>query len=120
MNTTQAPGSESTGHAIWLLKLHRVLHEEISNTELLVPDLCCQMNMSRTALHRKIKEVTGISTTAYIRRFRLRYAARLLLEYPDTNISEIAHWSGFNNQSYFNRCFTKEFNCSPRVYRRRI
>jgi AraC-like DNA-binding protein len=49
---------------------------------------------------------------------RLHYARdqlSLVREGTDTTIAEVAYNSGFNDISYFNRCFKKIFSCSPKT-----
>ena len=57
------------------------------------------------------KETMGVSFIQY-----LEIAAELLTTTTD-NILDIAFATGFNNISYFNRCFKKKYGVSPRKYR---
>ena len=52
----------------------------------------------------------------YILQKRLDESKRLL-NFTELSISEIAHHSGFNDQSYFCRTFKKEFDITPGEYR---
>ena len=65
----------------------------------------------------------GVTVTSFIRDRRLRLAHDRLAEMrrtPGTDtIAEIAYSSGFNDISYFNRCFKKAFDCSPTDVARR-
>lgn len=62
------------------------------------------------------KKYTGNTCKNYINQFRLDTAARELLE-TKRPIMEIAADCGFNNISFFNRSFKKQFNRTPREYR---
>jgi AraC-like DNA-binding protein len=73
------------------------------------------MHMSRTQLHRKLKSIVGMSTTAFLRSQRLKLACRLLKE-SDGSTSEIAYQVGFNSPSYFTRCFKEAYGCTPTDY----
>jgi len=59
----------------------------------------------------------GVTVTSLIRDRRLRLARDRLLEMrrscETATIAEIAFASGFNDISYFNRCFKRAFECSP-------
>jgi len=81
-----------------------------------VEELGSELNMSRSNLHRKIKALTGKSTTDFIRTIRLKEAAAKLISTND-QISEIAYKVGFNSSSYFIKSFKKEFNMSPGQYK---
>ncbi|WP_439183495.1 hybrid sensor histidine kinase/response regulator transcription factor [Carboxylicivirga taeanensis] len=81
-----------------------------------VEELGSELAMSRSNLHRKIKALTGKSTTDFIRTIRLKEAAAKLIS-TDDQISEIAYKVGFNSSSYFIKSFKKEFNMSPGQYK---
>lgn len=59
----------------------------------------------------------GITVGAFINRYRLREAARLLAQ-TDRPIVEVGEMSGFNSRSTFSRVFAEEFKMSPRDYRK--
>ncbi|MBR8534878.1 response regulator [Carboxylicivirga sediminis] len=81
-----------------------------------VEELGNELAMSRSNLHRKIKALTGKSTTDFIRTIRLKEAAAKLIS-SDDQISEIAYKVGFNSSSYFIKSFKKEFSMSPGQYK---
>ena len=66
-------------------------------------------------LHRKLKALTGQSTTEFIRSQRLKLAIKLLKE-NKISISEIGYTVGFNDPSYFAKCFKQEYGTSPTEY----
>jgi AraC-like DNA-binding protein len=74
-----------------------------------------ELNISRANLHRKLKSITGLATSEFIQDFRLRRAAQLIDKKADT-ISQIAYQVGFNDQSYFTKCFKKKFGKTPSDY----
>lgn len=73
------------------------------------------MAMSRMQLHRKLKALTGQSTTEFLRSQRLK-AATLLLKQDKISISEVGYSVGFNDPSYFAKCFKQEYGMSPTKY----
>lgn len=70
------------------------------------------LGMSRMQLHRKLKALTGQTATEFIRSQRLKLAASLLQK-SDVNISEIGYQVGFNDHSYFTKCFREAYGTSP-------
>lgn len=62
------------------------------------------------------KQTMGVPFTAYLNSYRLTMAARLLLQSDDTILS-IATDVGFENLSYFNRAFKKQYGMTPSSYR---
>jgi AraC-like DNA-binding protein len=63
-------------------------------------------------LHRKLKALTGLTASAFIRSQRLKLAAQLL-KTSDINISQVGYSVGFNDHSYFTKCFKDVYNCTP-------
>lgn len=96
-------------------KLKIALKKNLSNPEYNVSQFCQDTQMSRTQLHRKLKALTGLSATAFIRYQRIKMAAQLLRN-PNHSISEICYATGFNDSSYFSKCFKEIHGCSPTTY----
>jgi signal transduction histidine kinase/ligand-binding sensor domain-containing protein/DNA-binding response OmpR family regulator len=96
-------------------KAYGILEKHLANIEFTAEEFSREMGMSRSNLHLKIKALTDQSTTEFIRNYRLKEAGKLL-DTNDYNISEVAYMVGFNNISYFNRCFKKIYNQTPSEY----
>ncbi|MEG2697992.1 MAG: AraC family transcriptional regulator [Ruthenibacterium sp.] len=77
--------------------------------------LCC---CSASHFMRFFKAAVGMPFVAYLNRYRLGMAARTLEE-TDCSVLEAAEGTGFENISYFNRCFKKQYGCTPRDYRKK-
>lgn len=91
------------------------VNRHLSDSEFSVEQLCNEAGISRAHLHRKMKEMTGMPVTEFIRNIRLEQAARLLRE-KKLNITQVAYTVGFSNQGYFSTVFHKHFGVSPREY----
>ncbi len=105
----------TTTESEFLKRLQKILDEHITSPEFTSDRFGKLMHMSRTQLHRKLKAITGMSASEFIRSQRLKLAVRLLKE-TDASISEIAYQVGFNTPSYFSKCFKDEYNCTPNEY----
>jgi signal transduction histidine kinase/DNA-binding response OmpR family regulator len=92
-----------------------LVENNLDNLNLGVDMMAGELGMSRTNLHRKLKSITGLATSEFIQDFRLRRAAQLISKKADT-ISQIAYQTGFNDQSYFTKCFKKKFGKTPSDY----
>ncbi len=99
----------------FLSKLNAVIMENLDNEELDVDLIIKTIRLSRSQLHRKLKQLTNFSITEYVRRFRLEKAIELMKS-KEFNIDEIAYRVGFNTHSYFTRCFKKQYGVSPKEY----
>jgi len=101
-----------------LVNLTRIILDNLDNDQFTVSELARIMDMSRSSLHRKIKELANVSASAYVRRVKLDRALNLLQE-SSANISEIAFESGFQSIAYFDKCFKDQFGCSPKQVRQK-
>ncbi len=95
--------------------LQEVLEKHLPDPEFSVDQFCELTLMSRTQLHRKLKALTGLSATAFIRTQRIKMASELLLK-PEISISEVCYSTGFNDTSYFSKCFKEIQGCTPSEY----
>jgi len=68
---------------------------------------------------RTFERLTGVTPHQYVRRTRLREAARRLITERGT-VLDIALDSGFGDVSNFNRAFRTEFGRSPLKFRRTL
>jgi AraC-like DNA-binding protein len=95
--------------------IQRVVHsiqKHLSDTDFTVEILCSEMTLSQRQVHRKLQGLTGYSISGFIRYMRLSRAAELLKNKTAT-VSEIAYNVGFDNLSYFSKCFKDRFGVSP-------
>lgn len=77
-----------------------------------IQDFCAVTGLSRTTIHRRMIETTGLAFTDYLRKRRLE-AALTLLKSGQQNISEIALAVGFKDPNYFSRAFKQHFGKTP-------
>ncbi|HET7734274.1 MAG TPA: AraC family transcriptional regulator [Paludibacter sp.] len=77
------------------------------------------MKVSKSTLHRKVSQLTGLTPCKLIQSFRIEIALQMLLD-NSLNISEVAYRTGFNDPRYFSRCFKNELGLSPKEYRESI
>ena len=98
-------------------KLKSVIDQHLTDDMFSVDVLCKEIGMSRTQLHRKIKSVTNLSTTEFIRTYRLQLAAELLKQ-DAGNIAEISQKVGFGSQAYFTKLFQEHYGVTPLEFRK--
>lgn len=84
---------------------------------LTLEDLAHECHMDGKYLGRLFLRQTGQSFHKYLNGIRLTRAAELLHQTPMTVLA-IALECGFQNISYFNRLFRKQYGCTPGEYRR--
>lgn len=101
----------------FLQKALAVVDKHLSNPEFGVESFAQGMFLSRAQLHRKLKAITNLTATEFIRHLRLQ-RAKDLLENNAGTIAEIADMVGFTNHSYFAKCFLDQFDLLPNQVRR--
>lgn len=103
---------------VFLQKIVNLIEADLQ-TEWDIDKLCKALAMSRSQIYRKIKALTGYSTTQFIRRIRLKHALKMLTN-TERTISEIAYATGFNNLSFFSRSFSKVYGKTPSQFREEL
>ncbi|WP_185957469.1 hybrid sensor histidine kinase/response regulator transcription factor [Saccharicrinis carchari] len=96
----------------FLKQVIATIEDNLTDSDFSVQGLVEAMQISQDQLYRKIKAITGLSINHFIRSIRLKKAAQLLRE-KRMNVSEVMFQVGFNNSSYFTRCFKTEFGATP-------
>jgi len=99
----------------FIKKLDDIIHQYMSDYNLNVEVLAEIMNMSRSTLYRKIKDMTDLSPKELINLTRLKKAAELL-KTNKYRIYEVSHMVGYNSPTIFGRNFQKQFNMTPTEY----
>ena len=99
----------------FLQKVLDLLEKEFSNPEFGTPQMQRALALSKAQLHRKLKALTNESPGELLRNFRLKRAAQLLSNNADT-VTQIAYAVGFNNLSYFAKCFKELYGVPPSSY----
>jgi len=74
------------------------------------------MGASASTLYNKLRAVTGMNVSGFIRNHRIKTACRLAQENPDLRVSDIAYQVGFKDPKYFATSFKKEMGIQPSEY----
>ncbi|MET0298233.1 MAG: response regulator, partial [Flavitalea sp.] len=105
---------EETVEDVFLLKLYASIDEHLDDSLFGVDQIAAIMNISRSSLHRKLKALTGMSTTEVVRNYRLRKATEFLR--AGFTSSETAYKSGFGSPAYFTKSFREVYGVTPGEY----
>ena len=108
-------GTGEDPYPVYVWKALAVIDGNYSDCELSVHRIATQVGCSDDHLTRQFKQVTGISTQEYLRRYRFARAMSLLQ--TEESIAQVAKQSGFRTLSYFSREFAKELGITPSNYR---
>jgi AraC-like DNA-binding protein len=99
----------------FLIKAVEKINAHLKNEDFNAVTLSKELAMSSSNLYRKLKSLVGLSTSGFIRSVRLNRAAELLRS-NHASVTEVAFEVGFNNLSYFSKCFEEQFGTLPSEY----
>lgn len=97
-------------------KAIKLVADNLSNESFGVDVLVSELYMSQSTLYRKIKSLTGLSITGFIRSVRLKKAAQMILN-ENVKLSQVAYEVGFNDYKHFRLSFQQQFGCLPSDYK---
>lgn len=92
------------------------MEDNLGNSDITIDDIAQAVAVSRTSLHRKMKQMMGTSPMEFLREARIRKSAKILTT-TDRNVSEIAYQCGFSDPKYFSKCFKATFGQTPKEYK---
>ncbi len=97
-------------------RIMKVINAHIDDSEFNVEKLSSEVGVSRAHLHRKMKDLIGMTPSDYIRNIRLKRACELLRR-PDIEVTQMAYKIGFTSQPHFSSHFKRYTGFSPSEYR---
>lgn len=100
----------------FLLRLNKIIIENLDNPQLDVLFLCNEIAMSRSSLYNKLKVLTNLGVNDYINKLRMEKAISLIAT-TDMTITEIAENLGFSTLRYFSTTFKQYTGKAPSVYK---
>ena len=96
----------------FLKKFIAFIEEHIDESEMDVNLIASELSMSRSKLYTKMKSLTGKSIVEFVLSYRLRKAAKLIIE-ENMTMKEVMLQIGIESQPYFTNSFKKEFGETP-------
>ncbi len=93
-----------------------VVQRHLDDAAFDLPAFADEVGTSKSTLYKKLRTLTGKSTSGFIRSIRMQAACELLRQNPQALISEVAYAVGYNDPKYFSSCFKKDFGCLPSEY----
>lgn len=122
LNTGLVPAPEestfSQADETFLLKLNKIIQENLDNSNLDVTLICKEIGMSRASLYNKLKALTDMGANDYINKFRMEKAITLIT-HTDMSFTEITEKIGFTTSRYFSTAFKQYTGETPTQYKER-
>ena len=95
----------------FLEKVYQLISGRLGDSSLSADALAEELAVSRYTLNRKLKALTGLTTSDFIRSYRLKRAGEYLIE--GCSSSETAYRVGFESPAYFTKCFRELYGMPP-------
>ncbi len=105
----------SEEYSAFLKKATAVVEQHLKDKDFNVKVLILKMGMSRSNVFRKVKSISDLSISEFIRYIRLKKAAELMIK-TDIQVKEVAYEVGINDPRYFRQEFHKVFGINPSDY----
>lgn len=102
-------------NSLLMQRIMKSVNMHIADKDYSVDVMAQEVGLSRVQLHRKMKEITGLSTGKFIRNIRMEQACRLILE-KKNNIAQISYSVGFDDPTYFSTVFKQYYGVAPSEY----
>lgn len=94
-------------------KARAYIQAHYMNGTLSISDISAELHINQTYLRRMFKEEMGMTLLEFITKYRMHMAKQLILS-TDCSLAEIAERVGYNDESYFSKCFKKYYQVSPK------
>ena len=109
MKTSTAPTADEE----FLKRATDCVYKHLDDSEFDRDAFAADMGASASTLYNKLRSLTGLNVSSFIRDIRMKEAKRLATTQPDLRISDLAYKVGFKDPKYFSTCFKKEFGIQP-------
>jgi YesN/AraC family two-component response regulator len=107
---------EPTIDELFVQKAKKVIDQHLDQSTFDVEEFADGMNLSAVQLRRKLKAITDLTVTEFVRNYRLELAAEMLKKGEGT-VSEIAYRVGFDSMPYFSKVFQEKYGKTASEWR---
>ncbi|PZX17210.1 helix-turn-helix protein, partial [Breznakibacter xylanolyticus] len=96
----------------FMKRMLEVIKENLSNTQFTKEEFATAMNVSSSLLYKKVKTLTNLPPSEFIKMVRLDSALEMLKTRQYT-VTEVSEMCGFATVGYFSTVFKKHYGKSP-------
>jgi len=112
--TSSSPQTEAEEE--WLRVIERLALSMLDDERLSVNWLAAQTYVSERQVQRRLKKMTGLTPSRFLRELRLQKARRMLETGQIKSVKEAASTVGFKAEKHFSRIFRERFGKYPSQY----
>ena len=89
------------------------VHDHLDDADYDREAFAADMGASASTLYNKLRSLTGMNVSSFIRDIRMKEAQRIARQQPDIRVSDLAYRVGFQDPKYFATTFKKQFGVTP-------
>ena len=115
-DTRQKVAKPLTPDEIFLNRVLDFVHQHLADEDYDRDALAADIGASASTLYNKLRAITGMNVSAFIRDVRMKEARRMAEENPNLRVSDLAYNVGFHDPRYFSTCFKKQFGIQPKEF----
>ena len=112
--------TEPTPDELFLKRAVKCIKDHLDDSDYDRETFAADMGASASTLYNKLRALTGLNVSNFIRDIRMKEAMRLAQQNPQIRVSDLAYKVGFKDPKYFSTCFRKEFGIQPSEYIERL
>jgi len=115
-STNAIPATIRIEDQIWLDNLEEKVQEYLSEFDFTLVRLSTLIYLSPRQIRRRLKQLTGLTFSQYVRQARLTRARQLLVSGEIRSVKQLAYKLGMRDAKYFSQQFKAYFGELPSVY----
>lgn len=97
--------------------VRKATEDAITAGEYSIAKIAASLNLSERTFCRRMKELSDVTPKVFISDIQMKRCARLLIEFPDKPLREIALMCGFEEASGLSHAFKRAYDHYPTTYR---
>jgi YesN/AraC family two-component response regulator len=96
------------------------VHDHLDDASYDRDAFAADMGASPSTLYNKLRAITGMNVSTFIRDIRMKEAYKLAESNPNLRVSDLAYRVGFQDPKYFSTCFKKQFGMQPKEFMEKL
>ena len=105
--------AQPNGDQEFLSRAIKCVYDHMDDADYDRDAFAADMGASASTLYNKLRSVTGMNVSSFIRDIRMKEAERLARQQPNIRVSDLAYRVGFQDPKYFGTIFKKQFGVTP-------
>ena len=98
-----------------LTRLRAIIDEHLADPDFNIELLATSMNMSHSALYKRLKALTGMSLVEFINDYKIFNAVQLFRQ-GETSVEQVCEQCGFGDAKNFRSMFKRKMQMTPKQY----